>query len=91
MFVMFLMFFSVAPLLRCSVLRSSVHSVPSATSACGLRDLRGSCYRLSIHGSPSHPLSPVRRIDDVSMHLYGAGIRMVRDLFSSAALRLSSL
>jgi hypothetical protein len=45
-----------------------------------------------LYGSSSHPLSRVRRIDVVSMHLYGAGIRMVRGSFSSAALlpRLSS-
>ncbi len=46
-----------------------------------LRAIRGSCYGLKTHGFPSHPLSPVRRIDAVSMHLYGAGIRMVRGSF----------
>jgi hypothetical protein len=39
-----------------------------------------------IHVSSSRPLSPVRRIDALSMHLYGAGIRMVRRPFSGTAL-----
>ena len=58
----------------------------------GLRAVPGSCYRLRIHGPCRRLLSPVRRIDVVSMHLYGAGIRMVRGSFSSAARlpRLSS-
>jgi hypothetical protein len=65
---------------------NSVDSAPLRYLITRLQPVRVRATVVGIYGSSIHPLSPVRRIDAVSMHLYGAGRRMVRDHFSSAAL-----